>query len=277
MFSTLRNRFGIPGVISVIALVLALVGGAFAANDLGGSGKGATASAKKATKGPRGPRGPKGATGSVGPAGPAGPAGAKGDTGAAGANGATGSEGADGEDGLSVTNTEVPVGGTDCDERGGAEFKVGNGTSTFACNGEGGKDGEPWTLGGTLPKGATEKGTWVVEIGGEGGVGRASASFTIPLISGIPAENTHVVGEGITAPPECDDGVGNAPSPENPEAAPGHFCAFVAGFEVGGDVIEVSNPATFLGGTGLTGAILIASGTENEAGFGTWAVTAPTS
>jgi hypothetical protein len=51
MFSTLRNRFGIPGVISVIALVFAMLGGAYAANNSSGGGK-ATASAK-VKKGPR--------------------------------------------------------------------------------------------------------------------------------------------------------------------------------------------------------------------------------
>ena len=45
MFSTLRNRFGIPGVISVIALVFAMFGGAYAASNSSGGGK-ATASAK---------------------------------------------------------------------------------------------------------------------------------------------------------------------------------------------------------------------------------------
>ena len=46
MFSPLRNRFGIPGAISVIALVFAMFGGAYAASDNSGGGK-ATASAKK--------------------------------------------------------------------------------------------------------------------------------------------------------------------------------------------------------------------------------------
>ncbi len=43
MFSTLRTRFGIPGVISVIALVFAMFGGAYAASNSSGGGK-ATAS-----------------------------------------------------------------------------------------------------------------------------------------------------------------------------------------------------------------------------------------
>ena len=82
MFSTLRNRFGIPGVISVIALVFAMFGGAYAASNSSGGGK-ATASAK-AKKGPKGPKGATGPAGPAGAAGPAGPAGPKGDAGATG-------------------------------------------------------------------------------------------------------------------------------------------------------------------------------------------------
>ena len=93
MNSLLRNRFGIPGIISVIALVFAMSGGAFAAKDyLGGD---ATASkAKKGKKGPRGkrgPRGPAGANGTNGEKGAAGSPGAKGATGETGATGDTGS------------------------------------------------------------------------------------------------------------------------------------------------------------------------------------------
>src|SRR3954453_7338957 len=53
MLSPLRNRFGIPGVISVIALVFAMFGGAYAATN-GGDGAKATASAKQGPPGPRG-------------------------------------------------------------------------------------------------------------------------------------------------------------------------------------------------------------------------------
>lgn len=88
MFSIFRNRFGVPGVISVIALVFAMMGGAFAASN-GGSNH-ATASAKK---GPRGPRGKTGATGPAGAQGPVGPVGPKGDTGSPGSNGKNGEPG----------------------------------------------------------------------------------------------------------------------------------------------------------------------------------------
>jgi hypothetical protein len=92
MFSPLRSQFGIPGILSVIALVLAMSGGAFAVSDhLAGSS--AAKKQRKATQGPRGPRGPKGQPGAQGPAGSPGvqgqpgspgregPPGAKGDTG----------------------------------------------------------------------------------------------------------------------------------------------------------------------------------------------------
>ncbi|MGV1047748.1 MAG: hypothetical protein ACOYD4_04380 [Solirubrobacterales bacterium] len=77
------SRFGIPGVISVIALVFAMSGGALAAKDhLQGSGpdqaeasKGAKNGAKKIKRGPRGKPGAAGPQGPVGPVGPVGPQG----------------------------------------------------------------------------------------------------------------------------------------------------------------------------------------------------------
>jgi len=86
MLSFMRNRFGIPGVISVVALVFAMLGGAYAANKSADS----KASASKAKRGPRGPKGPRGPAGSQGPVGP---------TGAAGAAGAAGKEGPQGPKG----------------------------------------------------------------------------------------------------------------------------------------------------------------------------------
>jgi Collagen triple helix repeat (20 copies) len=108
MLSMFRNRFGIPGVISVVALVFAMLGGAYAASD-GGSSE-ATTSAK-AKKGPRGPRGKPGPPGPAGPIGPTGPAGPKGDTGAQGLPGADGEDGEDGEDGTFSTEP-LPSGET---------------------------------------------------------------------------------------------------------------------------------------------------------------------
>jgi hypothetical protein len=215
MLSPLRSRFGIPGVISVIALVFAMLGGAYAANDSGGGGK-ATASAKAK----KGPRGPKGATG---PAGPTGPAGANGKDGANGSNGKDGAQGSVGPQGppgsagsagapgKSVLVEEIPaeLGETTCDEQGGAEYEVeGSGEQTVICNG---KEGSPWTANGTLPPGAVETGSYVTTGSApqkivteykEGPVGEeetkkeeftigsnemfASISFPIPLATNIP-------------------------------------------------------------------------------------------
>jgi len=109
MFSTLRTRFGIPGVISVMALVFAMFGGAYAANNSSDGGK-ATASAK-AKKGPRGPRGPKGDTGPAGPQGPAGVNGKDGAAGAQGLKGETGEQGKQGKQGIQgIPGPEGPQG-----------------------------------------------------------------------------------------------------------------------------------------------------------------------
>jgi hypothetical protein len=145
MFSTLRNRFGIPGVISVIALVFAMFGGAYAASNSSGGGK-ATASAKAK----KGPRGPKGATGPAGPAGaqgPVGPAGAKGD---AGTNGSTGAAGPTGP-----TGTTGATGAT--------------GATGFSGFTE------------TLPSGETETGSWSIAMQANSLLFQVPISFPIPL------------------------------------------------------------------------------------------------
>jgi hypothetical protein len=174
MFSTLRTRFGIPGVISVIALVFAMAGGAVAANNLDSSGNGkATVSAKakqgkQGKPGKTGPAGPAGPQGPAGAAGPAGPAGPKGDAGTNGTNGVAGQPGAEGP------------------------------------------EGSPWTANGTLPPEATETGVW----GGYGGQAGASKlafpiSFTLPL-----AEEPEAifVDEGELTKPGCPGIVDGIPA-----------------------------------------------------------------
>lgn len=107
MFSLFRNRFGVPGVIAVVALVFAMIGGAYAASG------GLTAKQKKEVKsiaksfqgtGPAGPKGDAGAAGSNGAPG------GLGEKGATGAKGATGDKGAIG-DPWSVGNV-LPQGAT---------------------------------------------------------------------------------------------------------------------------------------------------------------------
>jgi hypothetical protein len=68
-----RNRFGFPGAVSLIALVLAMSGGALAAHNRGGGASGEL-SLYKAKRGPRGPQGIPGPQGLPGPQGAPGPA-----------------------------------------------------------------------------------------------------------------------------------------------------------------------------------------------------------
>jgi hypothetical protein len=83
----LKEPFGKAGLsVAILALVMAMVGGAFAANH--------AATASKAGK-----QGKQGKPGKTGPAGPAGPAGATGSAGPAGAKGAPGEPGAPGAPG----------------------------------------------------------------------------------------------------------------------------------------------------------------------------------
>jgi hypothetical protein len=260
LFALLRNRLGIPGIISVIALVFAMFGGAYAAND---STRGdAAASAKKINKagkrGPRGPRGKPGKPGKPGPAGAAGLAGAKGDTGAKGDKGDQGSQGIQGPPGTSVTNTAIPLGDAKCEERGGAEFKVGTGAATLACTGE---EGSPWAAGGTLPPGETETGTW------GGAIGAAEftplpISFAIPLPGPLTALNVHFAPNA------------NCPGTLSvPQAAPAHLCVYTSNEEGG-----VENKSLGFGGDGaiVSGTILGLEGEPGGTAFGSWAVTAPT-
>ncbi len=266
MFSPMRNRFGIPGAISVIALVFAMMGGAYAASN--NSGK-ATASAK-AKKGPRGPKGP---AGPAGPAGSAGSAGAKGDTGPAGA---TGAPGAPGKDGTSVSSEEFGVAGKEgkCVGTGGSKFLAGA-SKTYACN------GSPWSAGGTLPKGSTETGIWAMNGGGTtsselffaSGSILAPISFEVPLAGPLDLAHVHYSSEAGFAS-VCEG------SADEPTAPSGNLCVYQG---------PVQN-ATFLAfvtpglqeGASKAGTVLFLQLAEDPvteelkdhaSGMGSWAVT----
>jgi hypothetical protein len=224
MLSPLRNRFGIPGVIAVIALVFAMLGGAYAATNSSGGGK-ATASAKAK----RGPKGPKGATGPVGPQGPAGLSGGKGDKGDKGDAGTNGTPGSPGAPGKSVTVAEVIPGEEECEELGGAIVKVQGATEgTEVCNGEEGEKGEkgdPWTADGTLPPGATETGTWGFNgtTGDNPGV-YAAISFPIKLAEGLEREHIHIQTDPDFSP-FCGEAINGVYF--SPTSLPGELCVYV--------------------------------------------------
>jgi collagen type I alpha len=162
MSSMLRTRFGIPGVIATVALVFAMTGGAFAAKYLITSTKQISPSVLKKLKGKAGPSGPAGPAGLAGAQGPAGAAGANGKDGAPGATGATGAAGAKGAAGSpGPEGPEGPAGPT-------------------------GPTGEPWTAGGTLPKGATETGAFLGKAPlSPASNDFASLSFPIPLAAAL--------------------------------------------------------------------------------------------
>jgi len=84
MFSRLRRHFGVPGILAVIALVFAMLGGAYAAKKQGflitklSQIKPSVRNQLKGNQGPKGAQGAKGDTGARGPEGPRGPQGAPG-------------------------------------------------------------------------------------------------------------------------------------------------------------------------------------------------------
>jgi Collagen triple helix repeat (20 copies) len=105
MYQRYKERFGTAGVVvGVIALVLALAGGAFAAGGLTAVQK------KQVIKIAKQYAGQDGTPGAPGPQGPKGEPGAKGDTGPQGKQGETGQEGPEGPPG--PTETALPSGKT---------------------------------------------------------------------------------------------------------------------------------------------------------------------
>jgi len=244
MFSKLRkrlgsrNRFGVPGVLSVIALVFAMTGGAFAAKYVITSTKQIKPSVLKALKGKVGPPGAQGPAGPAGAQGPAGPAGAAGAQGEPGAAGTTGPKGATGTTG--TTGTTGATGAT--------------GATGFSGFTE------------TLPSGKTETGAWSVTVAALGGA-FAALPFPIPLASELENTKVHIAPEPTNCPGTAAE----------PKANIGHLCVYVnGGGFIGGPATPeaVLKAASGAAGASKTGAVLLVEGSE-AIGFGTYAVTAP--
>lgn len=230
MFSRLREPFGKAGlIVATVALVVALVGGAYAANG-GDLLAGASAKHHKRSKAKRGPRGPRGKTG---PAGPAGPQGAAGKDGASGINGLDGEDGSDGKIGKDGKNGTDGTDGTDgktvlngsgapasslgeegdfyidtaANEIYGPKGGSGWGTGTSlkgpqGVQGPAGPEGVCSSAGCTLPAGVVTKGTWSTgsfQAAAAGEVVPASIPFTIPL--GANTEHVVIMKEGESENP----------------------------------------------------------------------------
>ena len=227
----IREPFGTAGlVVACVALVLALTGAAFAAGALTGKQKKEVEKIAKKYAGKPGAAGAQGPAGPQGPAGAAGKDGAQGEKGAKGDNGSPGSPGKDGKSPEIVEEFTAGDPGSGCDENGGFLYEVeGSGEKAEICNGKEGRDGtdgEPWTLGGTLPPGATETGTWATMVAGASeGVTEAPAviSFPIQLAGGIESNHVHISTQGDFST-FCPGGSGG----DRPEAPPGEVCIYVA-------------------------------------------------
>ncbi len=252
MISAIRGRMTYANVAVTLALVFAMSGGAYAA------GRYVITSTKQISpKVLKALQGKAGAAGRDGINGTNGSNGAPGGQGLPGPQGPEGKAGSNGTPGTSVTNTAVPVGVSKCEERGGAEFKAGTGSATYACNGQTG-----FTE--TLPEGKTEMGTWALAIPAENPtlkvpVVRVPISFVIPL-GAAPTGHYLKAGEGGT--PECPGTV------EHPEATEGNFCVYT---QAAANAPELSASTTYPFGAILGNLDLAEPG---GIAFGSWAVTA---
>jgi hypothetical protein len=253
----IREPFGKAGLaVAILALVLAMVGGAYAAGALTGKQKKEVEKIAKKYAGKPGAPGAAGANGTNG------------------TNGKDGSAGAPGADGKSVLAKEIPKSSTTCTKQGGTEFEVdGSGKAEKVCNGTTG-----FTK--TLPKGETETGAWtfgpitdaaVPLVAGNRLLRVPLASFAIPLKEELDGTHVHYIKVEEAAPEGCTGNV------KEPGAELGNLCVFASREE--GAVHEIQDPTTltFAQGAGTTGAILLVLFEEEAtkaAGEGTWAVTA---
>jgi hypothetical protein len=260
VISRVHQKLGTAGfVISIVALVAALCGGAYAA------GGGLTGKQKKeVTKIAKKYAGKPGAAGAPGAPGANGTNGAAGETGAAGTNGTNGTNGSPGAAGKSVVATPIATGEpTLCNEMGGVEYEVeDSGAPTEICNG---KEGEPWAVGG-LPKGATETGAWAFTASAAQEGVFAPISFTVPLKEAIEsASKVHYVTGPTT---ECPGTL------LNPKAIEGNLCVYQGEME-GATFESITNLeyGTF-GRASVAGALVhFGSLSDGAYGFGSWAVT----
>jgi hypothetical protein len=248
MYRRFRQKFGTAGLlVAAIALVLAMVTGAYAA------GGGLSAKQKKQVKSIA--KGLVG-TGPEGKQGPAGTNGTPGEKGAKGDPGTNGTDGTNGTNGTSVVSSTEPA-GANC-TNGGSKFVAGAST-TYACNGANGQTG----FTDTLPAGKTETGTYVT--GNVAGFGIASISFNIPLANPLDGSHVHYSSEAGFA-----------------TACPGSFTAPSVANNSNLCVYSETQEGTFLGiapeplsgvstGANSSGAFVAFT----EFGTGSWAVKGP--
>lgn len=191
MFSKMHNKLGTAGlVVAIVALVFAMVGGAYAAQQaLNGKQKKEVEKIAKKYAGKQGPQGPQGP---AGPAGPMGVQGAKGDPGVDGQQGLTGSTGKTGATGVSgATGLVGPTGATGLPGSLGATGPTGpkgaTGDSVAGPTGPTGATGAPGPAGGPTGPTGSQGPTGATGPGGSGPTGATGATGPIGA-TGPPGE-----------------------------------------------------------------------------------------
>jgi Collagen triple helix repeat (20 copies) len=229
LFHRFKERFGTAGVvIAVIALVMALVTGAYAA------GGGLSGKQKKEVKKIAKSEAQKYANSNPGAEGKQGPAGKDGAAGKNGAAGEPGAPGAPGAPGRSVLSEEEEP-GANCED-GGYSFEVeGSGETNYVCNGT--------SSSGELEPGEQVTGIWSVN-------GTAPAAEDSQAFSAIDFGRTHrhniIVEKIMTFDPPTTQCPGEL---EHPEAvAPSEFqealCLYVGSYnDPGTPALEVGSPS----------------------------------
>jgi hypothetical protein len=295
MIENIRKRLTYLNVLMAIALVLAMSGGAYAASKYIITSikqiKPSVVAQLKGKNGTNGKDGTQGPVGERGLQGPGGPEGKKGEPGTDGANGATGPPGLKGATG--------PQGLEGNDGKEGPTGPKGV-TGPAGVTGPTGVTGSPWTVGGVLPSGQSEKGVWgMSQIPGTGPGGLelavAGISIPIPLSTTLPFTETpetnrvHIIttvggkGEGKFEKPGKEGpntGCPTTGSVTKPEAEPGNLCIYAKGgsiFFINITQITPKSTEANTAGAGRTGTLLEAVPTEaGKSVFaeGTWAVTA---
>jgi hypothetical protein len=222
MLSFIRRRLTFANAAIVVALVLAMSGGAYAAS------KYLITSTKQIS-----PKVLKQLKGMIGQTGATGPQGPEGKTGKDGTNG-TGTNGTNGKDGTNGTSatTETFVGKVHGCEEGGIIVKSAS-PEAVVCNGKQGKAGNPAEYPEVLPEGRSETGTWAVTIspahlGGEPAlpfIGFAQVSYPIPTATNKEPEpsNVEIIGEGEPTTANCKGRV------NEPTAGEGFLCLYTEG------------------------------------------------
>jgi hypothetical protein len=260
MISRIHQKLGTAGfVISIVALIAALGGTAWAAAGLNGKQKNEVTAIAKKYAGKKGAKGAKGDTGATGATGAAGLPGAAGKDGAKGADGTAGTAGKSIETGIEATGT------ANCEGRGGTWVQPEGvpASRKYACTG---KEG---SFSSVLPSGKSLAGTWGT-FSEVAGISAAPISFSAAMAT-VPEAIVVKKGKiGIDNPTKCPGYVSGTAT-----AAAGVLCIYVSN-ETGGTVDAFFDPtAEEAAGASKQGAVLFLGLNGSGPLFGTWAVKAP--